>query len=172
MKDGCWIIISVYPPQTECSDREEEKDEFYMTLGDVIRSVPEGDFLTVAGDLNGHVGTERRGLERVHGRRRIGCKNEDGERIIDLAVSNDLAICSTFFAKRKSQKVTYSSQGRRTEIDYILVRRQALKTVKDVKVLPGEDVTTQRKPLVADLNITLPPKRKVKMERRIRWWKL
>ncbi|VDL78067.1 unnamed protein product [Nippostrongylus brasiliensis] len=39
----------------------EEKDEFYMTLDDVIRSVPEGDFLSVAGDLNGHVGTDRRG---------------------------------------------------------------------------------------------------------------
>ncbi|VDL79795.1 unnamed protein product [Nippostrongylus brasiliensis] len=39
----------------------EEKDEFYMTLDDVIRSVPEGDLLTVAGDLNGHVGTDRRG---------------------------------------------------------------------------------------------------------------
>ncbi|WKY12571.1 hypothetical protein Q1695_003842 [Nippostrongylus brasiliensis] len=138
MKDGCWTIISVYAPQTGCS--EEEKDEFYMTLDDVIRSVPEGDFLTVAGDLNGHVGTDRRGLERVHGGRGIGCKNEDGERIIDLAVAHDLAICGTFFTKRESQKV-----------------------------LPGEDVTTQHKPLVADLSITLPPKQKVKTDPRIRW---
>ncbi|WKY12570.1 hypothetical protein Q1695_003842 [Nippostrongylus brasiliensis] len=95
MKDGCWTIISVYAPQTGCS--EEEKDEFYMTLDDVIRSVPEGDFLTVA------------------------------------------------------------------------VHRQAFKTVKDVEVLPGEDVTTQHKPLVADLSITLPPKQKVKTDPRIRW---
>ncbi|VDL62952.1 unnamed protein product [Nippostrongylus brasiliensis] len=32
--------------------------------------------------------------------------------------------------------------------------------------------TTQHKPLVADLSITLPPKQKVKTEPRIRWWKL
>ncbi|VDL64230.1 unnamed protein product [Nippostrongylus brasiliensis] len=166
MKYGCWTIISVYAPQTKRS--EEEKDEFYMTLDDVIRSVPEGDFRTVAGDLNDHVGTDRRGLERVHGGRGIGCKNEDGERTIDLAVTHDLAICSTFFAKRESQKMTYSSGGRRTEIDHVLIRRQALKTVEDVKVLPGEDVTTQHKPLVADLSITLHPKQKVRTGPRIR----
>ncbi|VDL83010.1 unnamed protein product [Nippostrongylus brasiliensis] len=131
MKDGCWTIISVYAPQTGCS--EEGKDEFYMTLDDVIRSVPEGDFLTVAGDLNGHVGSDRRGLGRVHGGRGIGCKNEDGERIIDLAVAYDLAICSTSFAKRESQKVTYSSGGRKTEIDHIIVRRQALKRSRTLR---------------------------------------
>ncbi|VDL74000.1 unnamed protein product [Nippostrongylus brasiliensis] len=70
MKGGCWTIISVYAPQGGCS--ELEKDEFFMTLDGVIKSVPEGDFLTVAGDLNGHVGTDRRGLERVHGGRGIG----------------------------------------------------------------------------------------------------
>ncbi|VDL76228.1 unnamed protein product [Nippostrongylus brasiliensis] len=72
MKDGCWSIISVYAPQTGCS--EEGKDEFYMTLDDVIRCVPEGDFLTVAGDLNGHVGTDRRGRPRLGYLRHILCK--------------------------------------------------------------------------------------------------
>ncbi|VDL84114.1 unnamed protein product [Nippostrongylus brasiliensis] len=38
VKGGCCTIISVYAPQTERS--EGEKDEFYMTLDDVIRSVP------------------------------------------------------------------------------------------------------------------------------------
>ncbi|VDL76640.1 unnamed protein product [Nippostrongylus brasiliensis] len=127
MKEGCWTIISAYAPQTGCS--ENDKDEFYMTLDEAIRSVPEGDMLTIAGDLNGHVGEERRGMERVHGGHRIGTRTDDGERIVDLlANAHDLAICNTFFAKRESQKVTYSSGGRKTEIDYILVRRPALKT--------------------------------------------
>ncbi|VDL74871.1 unnamed protein product [Nippostrongylus brasiliensis] len=160
LKDSV-TIISVYAPQTGCS--EEDKDEFDMTLDDVIRSVLEG--------------------------RGIGRKKEDGERIIDLAVVHDFAICITFFTKRERQKVNYSSGGRRAKIDHILVRRQALKTVKDVKLLPGEDVTTQHKPLVADLSITLPRKQKhkplvadlsitlprkqkVRTEPRIRWWKL
>ncbi|VDL86085.1 unnamed protein product [Nippostrongylus brasiliensis] len=110
--------------------------------------------LTIAGDLNGHVGEERRGLERVHSGHGIRTRNDDGERIVDLASAHDLAICNTFFAKRESQNVTYSSGRRKTEIDYILVRRPALKTVKDVKVLPGEDVATQHSPLIADIAMT------------------
>ncbi|VDL69797.1 unnamed protein product [Nippostrongylus brasiliensis] len=121
MKEGCWTIISACAPQTGCS--ENDKDEFYMTLDEAIRSVPEGDMLTIAGDYwNGHVGEERRGMERVHGGHGIGTRNDDGERIVDLASAHDLAICNTFFAKRESQKVTYSSGGRKTEIDYILVK--------------------------------------------------
>ncbi|VDL87367.1 unnamed protein product [Nippostrongylus brasiliensis] len=151
-KEGCWTIISVYAPQTGCSDKE--KGEFYEALDDVIRSVPEEDFLTIAGDLNGQVGADRREVERVHGGR-VGSRNEDGERNLDLAVAHDLAICSTFFAKRESQKMTYCSGGRKTEVDHIFVH-----------------VVTQHRPLVADLNVVLPPKVKVRTEPRIRWWKL
>ncbi|VDL83782.1 unnamed protein product [Nippostrongylus brasiliensis] len=61
----CWTTISVYAPQTGCP--EKDKDEFFVALDDVIKSVPDDDFLTIAGDLNGHVGSDRRGLERVHG---------------------------------------------------------------------------------------------------------
>ncbi|VDL71392.1 unnamed protein product [Nippostrongylus brasiliensis] len=108
-KEGSWTIVSVYAPQTGCPDKE--KVEFYETLDAVIRSIPKDDFLTIAGDLDGHVGTDRRGVERVHGGRGVGPKNGDGERILDLAVAHDLAVCSTFFAKREreSQKMTYST---------------------------------------------------------------
>ncbi|VDO42158.1 unnamed protein product [Haemonchus placei] len=43
-----------------------EKDEFYLSLDNIIRSVPEGDNLTIGGDLNGHDVSEKRALERVH----------------------------------------------------------------------------------------------------------
>ncbi|XGW13282.1 hypothetical protein V3C99_013707 [Haemonchus contortus] len=60
-------------------------------------------------------------------------------------MAHDLAVCSTFFAKRRSQKVTYSSGGNETEIDHVLIRRSSLKTVKDIKVLPGEELATQHR---------------------------
>ncbi|XGW12159.1 hypothetical protein V3C99_013104 [Haemonchus contortus] len=169
-KEGNWTIISVYAPQAGCPIYE--KDEFYLRLDETIRSVPEGDYLTIAGDLNGHVGSERRGLERVHGGKGVGLRNDEGERVLALAIAHDLAVCSTFFAKRKSQKVTYSSGGKETEIDHVLVRRSSLKTVKDIKVLPGEDLAPQHRPLLADIAIDLPKKSRTRTERRIRWWKL
>ncbi|VDP07174.1 unnamed protein product [Heligmosomoides polygyrus] len=111
---------------TGCS--EHDKDDFYLSLEEAIRCVPEGDYLSLAGDMNGHVGSGRRGVERVHGGKGIGLINPDGERILDLAIAHDLAVCSTFLAKRESQKVIYASGGRKTEVDHILVRRAALKT--------------------------------------------
>ncbi|VDO67408.1 unnamed protein product [Haemonchus placei] len=169
-KEGNWTIISVYAPQTGCPIYE--KDEFYLSLDETIRSVPEGDYLTIAGDLNGHVGSERRGLERVHGGKGVGVRNDEGERVLALAIAHDLAVCSTFFGKRKSQKVTYSSGGKETEIDHVLVRRSSLKTVKDIKALPGEDLAPQHRPLLANIAIDPPKKSRTRTERRIRWWKL
>ncbi|VDL74941.1 unnamed protein product [Nippostrongylus brasiliensis] len=77
--------------------------KLYVTLDDVIRSMPEDDFLTIAGDLNGHVGTDRRALESVHGGKGVGAKNEEGERILDFAAAHDLAICSTLFAREREK---------------------------------------------------------------------
>ncbi|VDO94583.1 unnamed protein product [Heligmosomoides polygyrus] len=147
-KEGYWTIMSVYAPQIGCS--EHDKDDFYLLLEEAIRG----------------------GVERVRGGKGIGLINPDGERILDLAIAHDLAVCSTFFTKRESQKVTYASGGRRAEVDHILVRRAALKTVRDVKVIPGEDVASQHRPLVADLSIPLPTRPKVRTKPRIRWWRL
>ncbi|VDP13206.1 unnamed protein product [Heligmosomoides polygyrus] len=136
-KEGYWTVMPVYAPQTGCP--EHDKDESYLALEDAIR----------------------RGVERVCGGKGVGLVNPDGERILDLAVAHDVVICSTFFAKRESQKVIYACGGRRTEVDHILVRRPDLKTVRDVKVLPGEEVASQHRPLVADLNIPIPSKSKL-----------
>lgn len=54
----------------------------------------------------------------------------------------------------------------------MLVRRSSFKTVKDIKVLPGEESATQHRPLLADLTIQLSEKSRTKTELRIRWWRL
>ncbi|PIO54323.1 hypothetical protein TELCIR_24317, partial [Teladorsagia circumcincta] len=51
-KEGYWAIFFVYAPQAGCS--ESEKDEFCWRLDDAIRSIPEGDYLAIAGNLDGH----------------------------------------------------------------------------------------------------------------------
>ncbi|XGW04108.1 hypothetical protein V3C99_015339 [Haemonchus contortus] len=124
---------------------------------------------TIISEYAPQAGCPMRGLERVHGGK---VRNDEGERVLTLAIAHDLAVCSTFFAKRKSQKVTYSSGGKETEIEHVLVRRSSLKTVKDIKVLPGEDLASQHRPLLADISIDLSKKSRTGTERRIRWWKL
>ncbi|EYC46184.1 hypothetical protein Y032_0405g872 [Ancylostoma ceylanicum] len=167
---GFWSVVSAYAPQCGCN--EIEKAGFYDELDNVIRNVPESDYLTIGGDFNGHVGQDRTGFERIHGGRGFGSRNQDGERVIEFAEAHDLAITSTFFIKRESQKITYSSGGRQSEIDHVLVRRNALKTVKNVKSIPGEEIAGQHRPVVADICMLLPKQAKSNVESRIRWWKL
>ncbi|PIO73507.1 hypothetical protein TELCIR_04520 [Teladorsagia circumcincta] len=51
-KEGYWTLISIYAPQVD--GPEIEKDEFFLRFDDAIRSIPDGDYLSIAGDLNGH----------------------------------------------------------------------------------------------------------------------
>ena len=58
-------ILSAYAPQQGCS--QEEKDLFWKQLESILTGIPEGEELIAAGDLNGHVGMDREGIERGHG---------------------------------------------------------------------------------------------------------
>ncbi|EPB69224.1 hypothetical protein ANCCEY_11693 [Ancylostoma ceylanicum] len=76
---------------------------FYDELDEGIRGAPESDYLTIGEDFNGHVGQDRKGFKRVHGGRGFGIRNQDGERIVDMAEAHDLAIAGTFFVTRISE---------------------------------------------------------------------
>lgn len=71
--------------------------------------------------------------------------NPNGEKILNLAIFHDMAVCSTFFEKGKSKKVTCVSRARRKEVGHILVRSSVLKTVRDVKVLLEKHVVSQHR---------------------------
>ena len=144
MQNICLNIISVYAPQVGCSD--DEKLTFWEELDDVLQSIPDKEGLVVIGDFNGHVGMERADLERWHRGHCYGFLNDEERAVLQCAQMYDLAICNTFFQKKDEHMITYRSGTRQSTIDYILVRRQSLRFVKDCKVIPGEAVATQYRP--------------------------
>ena len=93
--------------------------------------VPHKEKLVLAGDLNGHVGESQIGFERWHGGFSVGERNEEGEKILHLAQAFDLAIVNTFYSKRREHLLTYKSGGKATVIDYIMVRRENLRELKN-----------------------------------------
>jgi hypothetical protein len=60
-------------------------------------------------DLNGHVGTTSAGFEMVHGGFRYDSRNQEEDEVLDFVVAFDLLIANTFFRKRESHLLTYSS---------------------------------------------------------------
>ena len=55
------------------------------------------------------------------------------------------------FLKRSKQKITYSSGGSNTQVDYIIVRRGRLKEVCDTKVITGESLAKQLRLVVSKM---------------------
>ncbi|KAJ4809245.1 hypothetical protein LUZ62_021811 [Rhynchospora pubera] len=139
----------------------------------MIRSVPTTEKLFIGGDFNGHVGETSGGFERVHGGFGYGDRNQEGEDFLNLAIAYDLMIANTFFRKRQSHLVTFSSAQHFSQIDFVLARREDRRACMDCKVIPGECVVSQHKLAVADFRF--PLRSRVGRGARVvktKWWKL
>ncbi|KAI5089527.1 hypothetical protein C0J45_20935 [Silurus meridionalis] len=79
-----------------------------------------------------------------------------------------MAVVNTYFKKKEDHRVTYKSGGRCTQVDYVLCRRCNLKEIGDCKVLAGDSVARQHWMFLEGKK----KRRRVRTERRIRWWKL
>ena len=163
-------VLSVYAPQSGLD--QSTKDAFYDDLQSVMSKVKDQEFLIPCGDWNGHIGQMAEGYEGVHGGKAYGERNIEGEGLLEFASSSELVVTNSFFCKRKSHLVTFHSGNNQSQIDYILVRKQDFRYVRDVKVIPGEECALQHKLLTCDLKLTFknPTPKPFVLKRRV--WKL
>ena len=75
----------------------------------MVRAVPSSEKHFIGGDLKGHVGISSAGFEAVHEGFGYGSRNQEGEEVLDFVLAFDLMIANTFFRKRQSHLVTFSS---------------------------------------------------------------
>jgi len=109
--------------------------------------------LTTGGDLNGHVGKDRNGYEEIMGVYGFGDRNKDGEKLLKFCQSRRLTVSNTLFAKEDEKRIIYKSGGAKTQIDYILVRKNGGMKVTDCKVIPGDACLTQHRLVRSDLRV-------------------
>ncbi|XP_047469167.1 craniofacial development protein 2-like [Penaeus chinensis] len=100
----------------------EEKDEFYEKLDDELREIPTSEKLWIGGDFNGHCGNDNIGKEEYTGKHGVGECNEAGEQFMDFA------------------------------IDYILCQTIEKANIRDCKVILGECVMSQHRPVICTLS--------------------
>ena len=60
------IVVQYYAPTNDSS--EDEKDQFYYSLKNVVEGVSTHGVLVVMGDLDAKIGNENVGLERAIGK--------------------------------------------------------------------------------------------------------
>ena len=129
------IVISAYAPQVGHDERT--KRQFWEDLDSMVRAVPTSEKLFIGGDLNGHVGSSNAGYEVAHGWFGYGSRNREGEEVLDFAIAYNLMVANTFFRKRQSHLVTFSSGHHTSRIDFVLTRREDKSACLDCKVIVG-----------------------------------
>ncbi|KAK4324922.1 hypothetical protein Pmani_004459 [Petrolisthes manimaculis] len=152
----------------------EEGEEDAEVTWRGVNKVENHEKCIVNGDLNGHIGGGTNVISRIHGRNYFGEGNEEGERVIDFAISNDLVVCNTIFKKRPEHLITYKSGNRASQIDCMIYRRCDRVEIQDCKVIPGDHVTAQHRLVTLDLAIMVTQKQIGKRQglKRIKWFKL
>jgi exonuclease III len=94
--DLVFNVISAYAPQIGLN--ESVKMQFWEELDALVSSVSISEQLFI-GDLNGHVGSTRVGLDGVHRGFGYGSRNQEGEGNLNFALVYDLIVANILFRK-------------------------------------------------------------------------
>ncbi|KAG5602889.1 hypothetical protein H5410_034259 [Solanum commersonii] len=166
---GCTLsVISAYAPRVGLD--EEAKKLFYEDLDEVVRGIPNTEKIVIGRDFNGHIGATSSGFDDVHGGFGFRERNGGETSLLDFAKAFELVIANSCFPKKENHMVTFRSSVAKTQIDYLLLRKGDRCLCKDCKVIPSENLTTQHKLLVMDLEIKRDRRKKVVSDRpRIKW---
>ena len=100
----------------------------------------------------------------------MGVSNEAGDNAVAFAMSHNMRVVNTYFEKAERHNITHKTGEAESQIDYILCRSSDKGNIKDCKVILGESVTNQHKPLVCTLICDKPTERKPSRVPRTKWW--
>ena len=148
-------IIQVYAPTNDAE--EENKDDFYNRLQSVIDKLPGKDINIVMGDLNAKVGSDNSHCEEIMGRHGLGEANDNGERFQNFCAFNNLVIGGTIFPHKRIHKATWVSPDGTTEnqIDHFCISRKFRRSLEDVRVLRGADVSSDHHLILGKMKLKL-----------------
>ena len=136
-------IIQAYAPTTDYSD--EDVEDFYEQLQEVIDQTPKKDILVVQGDWNAKVGEDAyKNWKGTCGQYCNSNSSERGLKLLEFASYNDLMLANTFGSHKSSRRVTWHSPNgeHHNQIDYIMVKRRFRSSVNIAKTrsFPGADI--------------------------------
>ena len=123
---------------------EDEKDQFYSSLKNVVEQVPTHVVLVVMSDLNAKIINENAGLERAMGWH--GCRkmNENVERQVDFCLDFELVKEGNLFQHKDIHKLTWKSPDGKTvsQINHLMINNRWRWSLIDVRVFRVADFYT------------------------------
>jgi hypothetical protein len=132
---------------------EKETIEFYQTLEKVYNKEKEY-YNIIMGDWNAKIG-EREGEEErlTVGKFGLGSRNENGDKMVQFAIENNLKVANTFFKKRKNRKWTWLSpdENVKNEIDHLLTNDKTI--IYDVDCIATFKFPSDHRPIRSKIKI-------------------
>ncbi|XP_030765261.1 craniofacial development protein 2-like [Sitophilus oryzae] len=149
-------LIQIYAPTADKQD--EEAEELYGQIQEVLRSLKPHEITIILGDFNAKVGKGR--VADVVGAFGLGERNGRGELLLHFCKEN-MVIKNTFYKLHPRRLYTWKSPQDsynnivRNQIDYILINRRYQNSIKRVAAYPGADIGSDHNPLIADFQFRL-----------------
>ena len=158
-------IVNGHAP-TEHKDIEI-KDKFYGKIEDVLEEIPKYDIKIVLGDLNAKLGKEEIYQDITGGKSLHVESNENGKKLLEFAIENNMKIIITYFDKKDIHKVTWISPNFRVknQIDHVLIEDKHCKAIRDCRSYRGAEADSEHTLVMTKLKQDLPEKRKIRRER-------
>ena len=115
------------------------------------------DRLVFIGDLNSKVRRDSRGNERVMGKHGCNLMNENCVELLEFGKNNNLVVEGTLFPYRGIHKLTWFSPSNRdrNQIDHLIINKTWRRSLMDVKVRRGADVSSDHHFVVALIQLKL-----------------
>ena len=121
------ILVSCYAPTMNAT--EQEIDNFYDQLREVISKVSYSDKLILMGDFNARVGSDHQTWPGILGHHGIGKMNSNGLRLLSLCREFNLTITNTLYQQSEQRKSTWMHPRSKKWhlIDYVITRKRDAK---------------------------------------------
>ena len=138
-------LFSVYAPTLQAD--EGEKDKFYTELQNLVRKTPVEDKVIILGDFNARVGQDFEAWKGALGKHGIGKCNDNGGRLLELCMEQQLIITNTVFQQKNRLKTTWMHPRSKHWhlIDYVIVRQRDLQDVLHTRVMPSAECHTDHR---------------------------
>ncbi|XP_008183016.1 craniofacial development protein 2-like [Acyrthosiphon pisum] len=148
-------IICCYGPTEDGQD--EKKEEFMEELDRAYDDIPRHCIKVLLGDFNAKIGREGTykptiGSESLH-----HINNDNGTRLINMAIAKDLIISSTYFPRKDIHKQTWISPDGHTknQINYVLIDKKHKGCINNVRSYRGADADSDHYLLIIQFKLKL-----------------
>ena len=137
-----FVLVQCYFPTLQHPD--DEVDELYDKVQEIISNVPKRDHLIIMGDFNSKVGGLNDTFPSAIGKHTIGKYNVRGVRLATFCTHNNLVVTNTCFKKRRHYTWTSPDGKTKNQIDFILVRKSCRHNVTNCSALNVPDISDHR----------------------------